>query len=276
MKKFIYLLMTLVPLLFFSCAGGTSSADGDVGYLSFGSSRAIGLSYFSITTDQLESLTLKGTRNGKTTTLGSWTSCAEAEGESIPVQAGSWTFELIANKGMNYFSSTQKAVIKSGQSNVVAFTLSFAGVPANRANTGYIILSNGYAISTTQYNQCPELVAKYPPEAVAIVATTGVVYGINLNISSTKINYTAVQANAPAGYSIPPKEMADALNSTSEQAISTAFTAVGCTYPNSGYFWTTFPSGTTGHYTYFFFGTSAGGFADVGGGGGGSLYVKQF
>lgn len=259
MKKFIYLLMTLVPLLFFSCAGGASSAtDGDIGYLSFGSSRAIGLSYFSITTDQLESLTLKGTRNGKTTTLGSWTSCAEAEGESIPVQAGSWTFELIANKGMNYFSSTQKAVIKSGQSNVVAFTLNFAGVPANRANTGYIILSNGYAISQSQYDQCLELVAKYPPEAVAL-ESGGTVYGININLGLSML-YSGAETYIPAGYFIPTLNQGKLLAGKDTQ-ISGAFAKAGYVYP-TGFFWTSFSNSSGSHWTCSFAGTDGSSISD--------------
>lgn len=276
-------ILTFVTMLFVSCAGGTSSTDGDIGYLSFGSSRALGLSDKSHTVNDLQNLKLTGTRNGRTTTLGSWASYSEIPGTSISLQAGNWTFELTGTAQAtgivtvdHLFTSEKSAVIKAGEDNVVAFTMTYAGTPANQGVGGSIILSNGYALSVSEYNSCPELVAKYPAEAVQIVVS-GVYYGINFNVSTNTMDYPVVEANAPAGYSIPPREVAEAISASTLTDIRNAFTAVGRTFPNSGDYWTSFTnSGPTNHWPWSFNGGYVTSRNDVGGGGSGSLYVKQF
>lgn len=253
MKKFIYLLMTLVPLLFFSCAGGTSSADGDVGYLSFGSSRAVTASTMLSNSGGAAALTdwkLEGTRNGKTTSFGTWAAYADISGASVAVPAGRWTF-VLSGKGSQtgatrslLFTSEQKVVITAGEDTSVTFTMAYNGVPVSEAQTGDVILSQG----TNEIAVVPSAFTYFigfTIEGVAMRASDGHVYGIKND--TMQGSYLGVYNNYP-GWGLPSKELMSEIYSYYAD-ISVALSSLGTSLPLTTY-WTS--SGSSSHWFYDF------------------------
>ncbi len=181
MKKFILFVSAIAALFFFSCAGsGSSASEGDIGYLSFGSPRAAGLAAFGLTSASLTNLTLKGTKDGTTKTLGSWSTGAEATGTTIAIQAGTWTFELSAKNNGDNFTAAKTVEIKTGQHNEVAFTMSYTGRSVDAAQTGDIIMSDGtskFAIPQSKYAQCSDLINTATVESIAL-KNGSTIYGV--------------------------------------------------------------------------------------------------
>lgn len=248
MKKFIYLLMTLVPLLFFSCAGGTSSADGDVGYLSFGSSRAVTASTMLSNSGGAAALTdwkLEGTRNGKTTSFGTWAAYADISGASVAVPAGRWTF-VLSGKGSQtgatrslLFTSEQKVVITAGEDTSVTFTMAYNGVPVSEAQTGDVILTQGtneIAVATSAFAYFTD----FAVEGVAMRASDGHVYGIK---NDTMLgSYSVVYNNYP-GWGLPSKELMSEIYS---YYISGALSSLVTSLSQLDTYWTS--SGSSSHW----------------------------
>ncbi len=212
MKKILFLsVLTLAAMLCFSCAGGAGSSDGDVGYLSLGAARAGRLSDAGITASALSSLTLKGTKDGTTKTLGSWSTGAEATGTTIAIEPGDWTFELSAkydNPGVTLFwyVAKQTASIKAGKTTNVTLTMKYAGFPVSQAQTGYIIFDNGFCI-TQDYSELASMLSDFTVESIAVrvggVSGGTDIYGIYPMQFMNEDEYLNIAGNIPAGWEVP-------------------------------------------------------------------------
>ncbi len=122
-----------------------------------------------------ESLVLKGTKQGGAQrTLGSWASAAAMQSASIPLELGTWTFNLSAASGGSSFSGTLQKEIVSGQ-NSLLFSLALDDIGGGPGSFSLALSFDGAAnaqnvsrVVASLENMDKTIVSGYEPKNLAI------------------------------------------------------------------------------------------------------------
>lgn len=131
-----------------------------------------------VRTAVFENFVLKGTRQGESQkTLGSWTSTVDMQSASVPLEVGSWTFDLRATSGGSSFSGTLQKEIVSGQ-NKLLFNLVLDDVGSGFGSFGLLLYFNTQNVSrvvASLENMDKTIVTGYEPKDLRI-ATNAVAF----------------------------------------------------------------------------------------------------
>ena len=189
MTKIVAIATTaLFALGFFSCSNvqdnsalaipfGMTVADDNAAYLT------LSLDDVSVTKTLLpdvqgavfDSLVLKGTKQDESQkTLGSWESVADMQSASIPLEVGTWTFDLSATSGGSSFCGTLQKEIVSGQ-NSLLFSLALDDIGSGPGSFSLALSFDGAAnaqnvsrVAASLENMDKTIVSGYEPTDIAV------------------------------------------------------------------------------------------------------------